>query len=161
MPVKEATWTETPYGRYVTSERWFVLNLGDALAAGNEEGAAAYPLEPREHPFRDGGVNVKVVPPDRPASLYHSEAHGRVFAGPVGVGIVRVSGLVRDRGCVFRSDLAHRMPDCLVFRGLSVPRQRRDEDGIEGPSRRQAPGRPLEATASWGLHLGAAVPMTY
>ena len=30
MPVKEATLEETPYGRYVTSEGWFVVNLGDA-----------------------------------------------------------------------------------------------------------------------------------
>ena len=46
MPVNEASVEETPYGRYVTSDGWFVLNLGDALAVRNEEkGGAAYPLE--------------------------------------------------------------------------------------------------------------------
>jgi hypothetical protein len=46
MPVKEASSEETPYGRYVTSEGWFVLNLADALAVRNEEkGGAVYPLE--------------------------------------------------------------------------------------------------------------------
>ena len=46
MPVKEASSEETPYGRYVTSDGWFVLNLADALAVRNEEkGGAAYPLE--------------------------------------------------------------------------------------------------------------------
>ena len=46
MPVKEASSEETPYGRYVTSEGWFVLNLADALAVRNEEkGGAMYPLD--------------------------------------------------------------------------------------------------------------------
>lgn len=74
MSVTEASSTETPYGRYVTSDGWFVLNLQDALAVRNEEkGGAAYPLESREHPFSDVGVNVKVVWPGEPSALYHSE----------------------------------------------------------------------------------------
>jgi hypothetical protein len=35
MPVKQARSEETPYGRYVTSDGWFVLNLADALAVRN------------------------------------------------------------------------------------------------------------------------------
>jgi uncharacterized cupin superfamily protein len=70
----EATVEETPYGRYVTSDGWFVLNLADALAVRNEEkGGATYPLEAREHPFRDVGVRVTVLPPGQPNALYHSE----------------------------------------------------------------------------------------
>jgi uncharacterized cupin superfamily protein len=72
--VNEAQSAETPYGRYITSDGWFVLNLADALAVRNEEkGGAAYPLESREHPFSDVGVNVKVVWPGEPNALYHSE----------------------------------------------------------------------------------------
>jgi uncharacterized cupin superfamily protein len=74
MPVKEASLEETPYGRYVTSDGWFVLNLADALAVRNEEkGGATYPLESREHPFSDVGVRVTVVAPGDPNALYHSE----------------------------------------------------------------------------------------
>jgi uncharacterized cupin superfamily protein len=74
MPVEEASSEETPYGRYVTSAGWFVLNLADALAVRNEEkGGAMYPLEPRETPFGDFGVNVRVVWPGDPSALYHSE----------------------------------------------------------------------------------------
>jgi uncharacterized cupin superfamily protein len=74
MPVKEASSTETPYGRYIVSDGWFVLNLADALAVRNEEkGGAAYPLEPREIPFRDVGVHVRVLWPGDPNALYHSE----------------------------------------------------------------------------------------
>jgi uncharacterized cupin superfamily protein len=74
MPVKEASSEETPYGRYITSDGWFVLNLADALAVRNEEkGGATYPLEPREPPFRDVGVKVCVLRPGEPNALYHSE----------------------------------------------------------------------------------------
>ena len=74
MPVNEATSAETPYGRYITSDGWFVLNLRDALAVRNEEkGGDVYVLAPREHPFPDVGVNVRVLPPGEPSALYHSE----------------------------------------------------------------------------------------
>ena len=74
MPVSEASSEETPYGRYITSEGWFVLNLADALAVRNDEkGGATYPLEPREHRFADVGVHVDVLLPGQPNALYHSE----------------------------------------------------------------------------------------
>jgi uncharacterized cupin superfamily protein len=72
--VNEATSAETPYGRYITSDGWFVLNLEEALAVRNDEkGGAAYPLESQDHPFRDVGVKVAVLPPGQPNGLYHSE----------------------------------------------------------------------------------------
>jgi uncharacterized cupin superfamily protein len=73
MPVKEASSDETPYGRYITSEGWFVHNLSDALAVRQEKGGALYPLEPREAPFRDLGVNVRVLWPGDSNGLYHAE----------------------------------------------------------------------------------------
>jgi uncharacterized cupin superfamily protein len=74
MPVKEASSEETPYGRYITSDGWFVLNLADALAVHNEEkGGAMYPLEPQEPPFGDFGARVRVLWPGEPNALYHSE----------------------------------------------------------------------------------------
>jgi uncharacterized cupin superfamily protein len=80
MPVSEAQSEETPYGRYVTSEGWFVLNLGDALAVRNEEkGGAVFPLEAREARFRDFGVNVRVLWPGVPNCLYHEESGQEAF----------------------------------------------------------------------------------
>jgi uncharacterized cupin superfamily protein len=74
MPVQEANVVETPYGRYVTSDGWFVLNLAQALAVRNDEkGGAVYPIEPRELPFADFGIHVRVLPPGEPNALYHSE----------------------------------------------------------------------------------------
>ena len=80
MPVQEASSEETPYGRYVTSDGWFVLNLAEALAVRNEEkGGAVYPLESREARFRDFGVNVRVLRPGEPNALYHSESSQEGF----------------------------------------------------------------------------------
>jgi uncharacterized cupin superfamily protein len=74
MPVNEASSEETPYGRYITSDGWFVLNVADALAVRNEDkGGAAYPLKPREQPFSEVGVHVRVLWPGEPNALYHSE----------------------------------------------------------------------------------------
>ena len=74
MPVTEASSEETPYGRYVTSDGWFVLNLGEALAVRNEEkGGAVYPIESRDARFRDFGVNVHVIWPGEPTAMYHAE----------------------------------------------------------------------------------------
>jgi uncharacterized cupin superfamily protein len=72
--VKEASSEKSPYGSYITSEGWFVHNLSEALAVQNDaKGGAMYPLEPREAPFGDFGVNVRVVWPGDPNALYHSE----------------------------------------------------------------------------------------
>ena len=72
--IDEAASEDTPHGRYITSEGWFVLNLADALAVRNEErGGATYPLESREARFKDFGVNVQVIWPGEPNCYYHSE----------------------------------------------------------------------------------------
>ena len=41
--------------------------------AAAEQGVALYPLEPREAPFRDLGVNVRVLWPGDANALYHYE----------------------------------------------------------------------------------------
>jgi uncharacterized cupin superfamily protein len=74
MGVKEASSEETPYGRYITSDGWFVHNLEEALAVRNEEkGGALYPLEPQDSRFSDFGVNIRVLWPGDANALYHSE----------------------------------------------------------------------------------------
>jgi uncharacterized cupin superfamily protein len=73
MAIDEAHIEDTPYGRYVTSAGWFVHNLGEALAVRFPQGGALYPLEPREAPFRDLGVNVRVLWPGDANALYHHE----------------------------------------------------------------------------------------
>lgn len=80
MPVHEASSEDTPYGRHITSEGWFVVNLADALAVRNEQkGGAVYPFEGREARFRDFGVNVHVLWPGEPNGLYHGETGQEAF----------------------------------------------------------------------------------
>jgi uncharacterized cupin superfamily protein len=75
LSVREASSADTPFGRCITSEGWFILNLGDALAVRNvEKGGVAYPLEPQEHPFERLGVHLRVLSPGEPNALYHAEA---------------------------------------------------------------------------------------
>lgn len=73
MSVEEATLEETPYGRYVTSDGWFVVNLADALAVRFEKNGAMYPLEAPDTPSRDCGAGGRVFWPGEPNALYHAE----------------------------------------------------------------------------------------
>jgi uncharacterized cupin superfamily protein len=85
VSVEEASFEDTEYGRHVTSEGWFVLNLGDSLAVHNDEkGPAVYPLEPREAGFGEFGCNVRVLAPGQPACLYHAENQQEGFFVLVG-----------------------------------------------------------------------------
>jgi uncharacterized cupin superfamily protein len=73
MPVNEASFGDTPFGRKVESEGWFVLNLADSVAVRTgDKGGAIYPIE-GETDFPDFGVNVHVVWPGQPSALYHAE----------------------------------------------------------------------------------------
>jgi uncharacterized cupin superfamily protein len=90
MPVEEAHAEETPYGRYITSEGWFVHNLEDALAVRFQQGGALYPLEPQETPFRDIGVNVRVLWPGDANGLYHHEDAQEGFLVLFGEGLLIV-----------------------------------------------------------------------
>ena len=74
MPVKEASSEETPYGRYVTSDGWFVLNLGGlARGAQRGEGRRDVPARAPGGAVRRLGARVRVVWPGEPNALYHSE----------------------------------------------------------------------------------------
>jgi uncharacterized cupin superfamily protein len=109
MPVKEASSQETPYGRWVTSDGWFVLNLGDALAVRNEEkGGATYPLESQAAPFRDFGVHVRILWPGQPNALYHSESGQEGFLVLAGACTLIVEEAERTLG---QWDYFHCPPD--------------------------------------------------
>jgi uncharacterized cupin superfamily protein len=158
MAVQEAKAEETPYGRYVTTDGWFVHNLGEALAVRLEGGGALYPLEPREAPFPDLGVNVRVLWPGEANALYHAEEaqegflvlHGDCllvveeeerplrrwdyFHCPAGTRHVLVGA--GDGPCVVLMIGARRQPESLLYpvsdvaarHGASVATETRDPD---------------------------------
>jgi mannose-6-phosphate isomerase-like protein (cupin superfamily) len=53
---------------------WFVLNVADAPALGNEVCGAWAAFEDPEAPFPDFGINVHVLQPGQPNAKYHSES---------------------------------------------------------------------------------------
>ena len=90
MNVSEATSEETPYGRRITSDGWFVLNLDEGVAVHNaEKGPTVYPLESVDG-SPEFGVNVRVVQPGQPVALYHSENQQEGFLVLMGEAVLVV-----------------------------------------------------------------------
>ena len=52
---------------------WFVVNVADARATKHGRGGIRIGFEDRENPFPELGINIRVVEPGQPTSLYHSE----------------------------------------------------------------------------------------
>lgn len=73
-PVPEAELADTEHGRTPTSEGWFVVNLGEALAVGNPHSGTVIPLEGDEHRWPDLGINVHVLEPGQQSCRYHEES---------------------------------------------------------------------------------------
>ena len=70
----EARLSDTPHGRRVDSEGWFVLNLGDAAASRHELAGISANLESPDARFPQVGINVRVLQPGEPSALYHRES---------------------------------------------------------------------------------------
>ena len=71
--VPEAELRETPQGKTVASDGWFVLNLSDAVGRRHELGGVTANFERPEARFSDFGINVRVLEPGQPNGLYHRE----------------------------------------------------------------------------------------
>ncbi|HYH62549.1 MAG TPA: cupin domain-containing protein [Solirubrobacterales bacterium] len=73
-PVPEASVKEGPAGLTVgDSEGWFVMNLSEAATAGYSDEQYHVTLEGHHGAFPHFGVNVRVLAPGKPASVYHRE----------------------------------------------------------------------------------------
>src|SRR5918994_1726448 len=72
--MREAEMEETPGGRRPAGPGWFVVNVADAHGI-RDPGAGIYArFENRDAaPFEDFGINVHVLPPGEPSTLYHAE----------------------------------------------------------------------------------------
>jgi uncharacterized cupin superfamily protein len=58
---------------------WFVVNIVDAPALRHEVGGLAVTFEPRDERFAEFGINVRVLEPDQPSSVYHAESTQEAF----------------------------------------------------------------------------------
>lgn len=70
---------DTPQGRSVESEGWFVLNLGEAVGMRHELAGISASFEPQAARFAQFGINVRVLAPGEPSALYHRESAQEAF----------------------------------------------------------------------------------
>jgi uncharacterized cupin superfamily protein len=80
-PVTEAPLSPTESGGLLPAgDGWFVLNVADAHATHSDRFGTSSRFERRpEVEFPEFGINVRVLQPGQPASLYHRENAQEVF----------------------------------------------------------------------------------
>jgi uncharacterized cupin superfamily protein len=79
VSVPEAELSHTPEGAVVESDGWFVLNLADARAHRHPKTGVTCTFEGAEARFPEFGVNVRMLEPGQPSSLYHAESAQEAF----------------------------------------------------------------------------------
>ena len=89
----EAPLEETEHGRVPAGEGWFVLNARDARWQVNELGAyCGFEGDAR---FPQLGINISVLQPGQPMSMYHWEADQEGFLVVAGEALLIVEGQER------------------------------------------------------------------
>jgi uncharacterized cupin superfamily protein len=78
-PIEEAELVETEAGLKPQGEGWFVVNLGDAAAVASPGAGHAWTFEGESGDFPHFGINVHVLQPGEPSSLYHAEEGQEAF----------------------------------------------------------------------------------
>lgn len=72
-PVAEAPLIEKEYGKEPDGDGWFVVNMAEAASMGIDDGLYGFGLEDPEARWGQLGVNILVLSPGRPSSMYHAE----------------------------------------------------------------------------------------
>jgi uncharacterized cupin superfamily protein len=72
-PVSEAKLEPGPGGLVPAGDGWFVVNVADAQAMHTDRYGGAALFEARPGSFPEFGINVRVLQPGQPNSLYHRE----------------------------------------------------------------------------------------
>jgi uncharacterized cupin superfamily protein len=71
---KEAELEQRPNGLRPATDGWFVVNVGDAAWATNQRFGASCRFESSDARFPELGVQMKVIDPGQPSTLYHAES---------------------------------------------------------------------------------------
>jgi uncharacterized cupin superfamily protein len=77
--VPEAELVETDAGTSPAGDGWFVVNLADAMSMGISHDQYCFNFEGPRRAFPHFGVNVTVLGPGEPASMYHAEDGQEAF----------------------------------------------------------------------------------
>jgi uncharacterized cupin superfamily protein len=91
----EARLDETGAGLAPATGGWFVVNVRDAAWVATEALGCACPFEGEEARFPELGVNIHVLQPGQPASLYHAESQQEAFLVLAGECLLLVEGRER------------------------------------------------------------------
>jgi uncharacterized cupin superfamily protein len=103
----EARLVDSDAGSAPAEEGWFVLNVGDAAWYTHDTFGSATRFESPEAHFALLGINVRVLQPGQPNSLYHSERNQEDFLVLSGECVLLVEGEERR---LRAWDLAHFPP---------------------------------------------------
>ena len=93
--VGEATIEQTGEGLRPAGEGWFVVNLADLAARGNERMGITCSPEPNDARFADFGINVRVLGPGQFNARYHRENEQEAFLVLAGECVLVVEGRER------------------------------------------------------------------
>jgi uncharacterized cupin superfamily protein len=77
--LSESKLVETEGGLKPEGDGWFIVNIADAAAIESETAGYAFPFENSAQEFPHFGINVHVLQPGEPASLYHAEEAQEAF----------------------------------------------------------------------------------
>lgn len=78
-PVPEARLRDAPEGVSPETDGWFIVNVADASGLRSERFGGGTRFETPENPFPEFGINVRLLEPGEPASLYHRESAQEAF----------------------------------------------------------------------------------
>jgi uncharacterized cupin superfamily protein len=74
-PVPEAKLVDTEVGKKPEGDGWFVVNIADAASFGFDDEQYGFVFEGAVGTdFAQFGINVRVLGPGKPASMYHAES---------------------------------------------------------------------------------------
>jgi uncharacterized cupin superfamily protein len=83
-------------GKVPAGKGWFIVNLAEAEAMDSKRFGLAAAFEGPERDFERFGVNVRVLEPGQPASMYHREASQEAFLVLAGECVAIVEGEERS-----------------------------------------------------------------
>jgi uncharacterized cupin superfamily protein len=95
MPVREAPLRSTKYGLVADVDGWFVLNARDSRWRDYGPLGAACNFEGKR-PFKQLGINLNVLEPGQPLSMYHRENKQEGFLVLAGECVLIVEGETRS-----------------------------------------------------------------
>jgi hypothetical protein len=71
--VPEAKLVETEGGLKPEGEGWFVVNVADTMSLAVDDSNYGFVFEGAPGSFPELGINIRVLGPGKPASMYHAE----------------------------------------------------------------------------------------